>query len=215
MIAILDLAGPFGLGVVVAILMTLLATTAFGLARAFGVEPAPVPLALSAGIIAASALALAPSPLDTGFGLALGAGLLGLATIDAAVRRLPDAITFPGIGLGLIKAALLAEPSFADAMIGAIAGYAIFALVSEVYFRFRNRDGLGLGDAKLLAMAGAWLGWRSLPLVILLACLAALAFVCLQVARKREMTHTTALPFGPFLVAALWVGQINAWRLTS
>ena len=90
-------------------------------------------------------------------------------------------------------------------MIGAGAGYGVFAIMGAAHFRATGREGLGLGDAKLLGAAGAWLGWYDLPLLVALAALGALAFAALF--RHRRVA------FGPWLAGAfwaLWVLRISA-----
>ncbi len=100
--------------------------------------------------------------------------LLLLAAIDWRTGLLPDVLTLPLIVTGLTVAYAIDPASLADHVIGAVAGFAIFALLAAAYRRFRGRDGLGLGDAKLLAAAGAWLSWTGLPTTVLFAALAGL-----------------------------------------
>ena len=88
-----------------------------------------------------------------------------------------------------------------DALAGAAAGYGLLAGLGYVYRRLRGRDGLGLGDAKLLAAAGAWLGLASLPWVVLAA---ALLGLLLALAQRRPLQAETAVPFGPALALAFW-----------
>jgi leader peptidase (prepilin peptidase)/N-methyltransferase len=129
--------------------------------------------------------------------------LLALAVIDARTLLLPDRLT-----LGLLWAGLLANAlgywsalPLPDAVLGALAGYASLAAVAWGYAQLTGREGMGLGDAKLLAALGAWLGWLALPLMVLLASLLALLVGGLALWRGRADRHT-ALPFGPFLALA-------------
>jgi leader peptidase (prepilin peptidase)/N-methyltransferase len=88
-----------------------------------------------------------------------------------------------------------------DHLTGAVVAYALFAAIGAVHFRRRGSEGLGLGDAKLFAAGGAWLGWQALPLLLLVASLGGLAFA-LTLGRGR------ALAFGPWLalgIALLWL----------
>ena len=79
-------------------------------------------------------------------------------------------------------------------------------LVREAYARLRRREGLGLGDVKLAAAAGAWTGWQGLTDVVLLAALAALAFVLARAAmRRKAVAGTDRIAFGAFLAPALWI----------
>jgi len=139
--------------------------------------------------------------------LLLGWTLLALAWIDAKYFLLPDALTMPLIGLGLMAAWLLTPEDFLGHVIGMIAGYAVFALIALIYRRVRGREGLGMGDAKLLAVAGAWLSWSGLPSVLFLASAGALAVaVASGVMRSsHRLTLQDKLPFGPALAAAIWL----------
>jgi leader peptidase (prepilin peptidase)/N-methyltransferase len=130
--------------------------------------------------------------------------LLALAWIDLRHLRLPDVLTLPLLVVGLIAAAAFDPEGLADRAAAAALGYVALRAVAEVYRRLRRREGLGQGDAKLFAAAGAWLGIAALPQVILLAALAALIGAAgLSLAGTRLRAHT-ALPFGPFLALASW-----------
>ena len=115
---------------------------------------------------------------------------------DLRDLRIPDAASLPLILCGLAVNAWGPGLALSEAVIGAGAGYAVFALLGEGYFRLRGQEGLGLGDAKLLAAAGAWLGWCALPMLVLVAAVLALA-VALVLRRRR-------LAFGPWLALAFW-----------
>jgi len=134
----------------------------------------------------------------------LGWALLVLASIDLFAYRLPDAITFPLVALGLAITMQLPEPSLGDRMIGAAVGYGVFAGLACLYRALRGRDGLGLGDAKLAAAAGAWLGWALLPVFILLACIGGFAWIVLRLIRSPQSLHHP-LPFGVPLAGAFWI----------
>lgn len=139
----------------------------------------------------------------------LGWALIVLATVDFIAMRLPDAITLPLIGLGLLVAARSPEPLLFDRAIGAVAGYATFAGLGLLYHRLRGRHGLGLGDAKLAAAAGAWLGWAPLPVFILLACLGGIGWAGLRMIGSRDSLHAP-LPFGVPLAGAFWLMWLYA-----
>lgn len=135
----------------------------------------------------------------------LGWWLLALGWIDARHWLLPDVLTLPLLVLGLALAATLAPEDLADRAAAAALGYLALRIVGWVYQRLRHREGLGQGDAKLFAAAGAWLGIAALPQVILVAALAALAMaIGLSLTGARMRAHS-ALPFGPFLALATWV----------
>lgn len=135
----------------------------------------------------------------------LGWMLLALGWIDAQWFLLPDALTLPLLLLGIGIAMLTAPDEVFWHALGAACGYLGFRGVALVYHALRGREGLGAGDAKLLAAAGAWLGPGALPSVILLAALAGLVFAAAAAVAGRSMHATTALPFGAFLAASFWL----------
>lgn len=174
--------------------------------------PAFYPLVeLAAGAIGALAFGMAAPPLAIPAAV-LGWWLLGLALIDLRSWRLPDVLTLPLIALGLAAAwsGLLPELGLLDALLGAAAGYVALAGIAWLYRRLRGREGLGLGDAKLLAAAGAWLGPAALPWVILLA--APMGLV-LALARRTPLRGDSAVPFGPPLALAFWL--LFLWRAAA
>lgn len=151
-------------------------------------------------------------PADIWASCLLGWTLLALAWIDARWMILPDVLTLPLLlaGLGITW---LREPDavFRHAA-GAAAGYLALRGVAVAYRALRGRDGMGTGDAKLLAAAGAWLGLTPLPWVVLLAAIGGLVMAGLLVVRGRQPRMTTALPFGPCLAAALWLLWLHGPR---
>ena len=142
---------------------------------------------------------------------ALGWTLLALAWIDWQLLRLPDILTLPLLGLGLAATLLEAPDALLSSVIGALAGYLALRLIDEGYRRLRGHEGLGQGDAKLLAAGGAWLGWEALPWVVLLAAFVGLALALLQRARGVALTRDTALPFGPPLALAIWIVRLHGF----
>jgi leader peptidase (prepilin peptidase)/N-methyltransferase len=161
----------------------------------------------SALAVALSAVLLVPGwPLWAS--LYLGWSLLVLAWIDARHRVLPDAINLPLIPAGLLVTALLSPGLLPAHLIGAVLGFASLAAVAWLYRRFRGRDGLGLGDAKLFAAAGAWLGWQALPGVLLSAALAALTVALARSAFGDRLQAADEIAFGPYLALALWAGWL-------
>ena len=130
------------------------------------------------------------------------AALVVLTVLDLQYFWLPDAITLPGIGLGLAAALISPELSFVSALLGALLGGALFQGVRWAYARLTGgeRQGMGLGDVKLMAFIGAVLGVEALPLVLLSS--AALgSLVGLVVAWHTGQGRLTPIPYGPFLVA--------------
>jgi leader peptidase (prepilin peptidase) / N-methyltransferase len=127
--------------------------------------------------------------------------LLLLALIDAEHGRLPDVLTLPLVVAGVAAAVFLPVPGLVGpvaSVLGAALGFAIFAGIDRLYRAWRGRIGLGLGDAKLLAALGAWVGLEGLSLVILAAALLALGYALLSGLKRAE----DALAFGPWLALA-------------
>jgi prepilin signal peptidase PulO-like enzyme (type II secretory pathway) len=135
----------------------------------------------------------------------LGAALAWLAVYDAKHLRLPDIVTLPLIGIGFIVTFVLWGTSALPASVLAAAlGFLSLWAVATLYRRWRGWSGLGLGDAKLLAAAGAWLGpWLLAPTVFFGAVLAFLYVGTLRL-RGLSISSRTAIPFGPFLSAAFF-----------
>jgi leader peptidase (prepilin peptidase)/N-methyltransferase len=135
----------------------------------------------------------------------LGWSLLLLAAIDVRTSRLPDMLTLPLAAAGLIVAAFLDRPAVPGHLIGLLAGGASFAAIAILYRRVRGREGLGLGDAKLFAAAGAWVSWTGLPGVVLWACASAFVLLLLRALRGEAVALTTQFPFGPHLCLGIWL----------
>lgn len=126
---------------------------------------------------------------------------LTLTCIDWQTRLLPDSITLPLLWAGLI---VNLGPTFAtlgDAVIGAAAGYAFLWIIYWGFWWLRGIEGIGLGDLKLFAAIGAWLGWGALVQVLVLASLAG-AVVGIALLAMRRLRRDEPLPFGPFLAIA-------------
>ncbi|KAK52454.1 prepilin peptidase [Bordetella bronchiseptica] len=137
--------------------------------------------------------------------MGLAAMLLVLACFDLEHLLLPDCLTLPLLWAGLLANAAgmgLATP--AQAIAGAAAGYALLAGVAWAFRRRTGRDGLGLGDAKLLAALGAWLGWQALPALLLAAGLWGVAAGLLARWRRRAALQPLGpgLAFGAALIVA-------------
>lgn len=131
--------------------------------------------------------------------LVLLGGLLRLSYIDWRTYRLPNLWTKSLIALGLLYSFNVAL-DFYPYLLGAVLGYAIFWVIETAYRLVRKRDGLGRGDAKLLAAGGAWCGAMALPFIILIASSAGLVYVLMQPTETRAKMK---LPFGPFLAAGI------------
>ena len=140
--------------------------------------------------------------------------LVALTFIDLDHKLLPDQLTLPLMWLGLVVNSFGLLTSLQDAFWGAVAGYMSLWLV---YWGFRlatGKHGMGYGDFKLLAALGAWLGWQTLPIIVLVSTVTGL-IVGLAL-RMRAVNTDPEMPFGPFLSAAglvylLWGEQL--WRI--
>ncbi|MFN3960109.1 MAG: prepilin peptidase [Parvularculaceae bacterium] len=166
---------------------------------------------LLAGVTAIIALILFGWTLSALLAAVFAMALIALAFIDLETGYLPDAITLPLIALGLSANFFGVFVTPAGAVIGAAAGFFVFWAIGAAYNQLRGRDGLGLGDAKLLAAIGAWTGWTLLPLVIFIAAAMTLAFAAL----RGLATSDKALPFGPGLCAAGFIALFFGERILS
>lgn len=179
-----------------------------GRCRHCGARIAPAHLAIELAALAVplaqiAAGITAPAPLWAGCGL--GWSLLVLAGIDLRHQLLPDLLTLPLLLAGLAYTGWQTPPALAAHALAACLAWALLAAIAALYRRLRGRDGLGLGDAKLLAAGGAWLGPAALPYVLLLAALATLAGAGLAALAGRPIDGQTRLPFGPALAAAIFI----------
>jgi leader peptidase (prepilin peptidase)/N-methyltransferase len=143
--------------------------------------------------------------------------MIVLFVIDLQHRILPNVITLPGILVGLAFSAVL-PPGWLAASIGAVAGGGALYLLAEAWYRLRGVEGMGMGDVKMLAMIGAFLGWQLTLVTLMLASLSgSIIGVGLIAAGRRSMQAT--LPFGTFLavgalVAAVYGDALLAWYLS-
>jgi leader peptidase (prepilin peptidase)/N-methyltransferase len=135
--------------------------------------------------------------------------LVYLSYIDLRSFRLPDVITLPLIVLGLCFNGFspLCFVDIESALWGALLGYGVLYLLNFLYRFIKKRDGIGMGDAKLLAALGAWLGWTALPSLLLIASLSGIigGLIYLQ---WRGQNNRSAFPFGPFLAFAGIIGLL-------
>lgn len=127
--------------------------------------------------------------------------LIVITFIDMDHQIIPDIITLPGIPIFFLAAVFVMEVPFYEALWGLLAGGGILYLIAVTYAFLRKQEGMGGGDIKLLAMFGAFLGWKSLIFIILVSSLtAAIVGVTIMVLRGKDMKY--AVPFGPFLSLA-------------
>jgi leader peptidase (prepilin peptidase)/N-methyltransferase len=140
--------------------------------------------------------------------------LIALTGIDIDHQLLPDNITLPLMWAGLVASVAIGPTagsalpvSAKDALIGAMSGYVSLWLVYHAFRLITGKEGMGYGDFKLFAALGAWLGWKLLPLVILLsAASGALLGIAMILLRGRD--RRAPMPFGPYLAAAGWLAMM-------
>jgi leader peptidase (prepilin peptidase) / N-methyltransferase len=165
--------------------------------------------AFGVGIAALSFYALAPR--TALISTLLGWTVLAIAAIDARRFTIPDALSLPAIPAGLLASGYLLDPSSEqlvspDHVIGACLGGGGLWLIRATYFLVRGREGLGLGDVKLAAAGGAWVGWPHLADVMLVAATAALGFaMALAMIRRKGLSGTERIAFGAFLAPSIWL----------
>jgi leader peptidase (prepilin peptidase)/N-methyltransferase len=146
--------------------------------------------------------------------LVLATALVVLFMIDLEHQILPNAITLPGIGVGFLFS-LAGPPGPAASMAGIAAGAGILYAIAAGYYLLRGEEGMGMGDVKMLAMIGAFLGWKAVLLTLVLSSFAgAIVGVALMAISRENLKY--ALPFGTFLalgalVAMLAGDDLIAW----
>jgi leader peptidase (prepilin peptidase)/N-methyltransferase len=187
------------------------------IAPAFAGRGMPASLGLGVVIIAAVAASVVIAPGLRGvFGAALALLMLAIAVVDARRFVIPNELTVAALALGLLQVAVDAPEAAVPALPWALARAAMLALLflalRALYWRWRGREGLGLGDVKLAAVAGVWLDWPAIPVAIEIAALTALAvYATGHILGRRRIHAATRLPFGLFLAPAVWL----AWLLQS
>jgi leader peptidase (prepilin peptidase)/N-methyltransferase len=148
--------------------------------------------------------------------LIFGCALIVLFAIDLEHHLLPNAITLPGIVAGFILS-FFTEPGWVSSLVGILVGGGLLYAIAEAYYRVRHEEGLGMGDVKMLAMVGAFIGWQLTFLTLMMASVAGSVIGIGLIATKRGGMKY-ALPFGTFLAlgaaAAATVGPaILHWYL--
>jgi leader peptidase (prepilin peptidase)/N-methyltransferase len=145
------------------------------------------------------------------------AALIVMTVIDLYYQIIPDVISYPGIVVGLLGAAVIPRITFFESFIGIILGGGSLFLVAMVYQWLFKREGMGGGDVKLLAMIGAFLGWKAVILTILLSSfIGSIIGVVVMLIKGKDFKY--AIPFGPFLsvgavISLLWGERLISWYL--
>ena len=148
--------------------------------------------------------------------VAFACAMIALFAIDLEHHLLPNVITLPGIAVGLILS-LIVPPGIVDSILGTLLGGGVLWAIGEAYYRYAGQEGMGGGDVKMLAMVGAFLGWKLVLVTLVLSSVAGSVIGVIVIAVKRGGMKY-ALPYGTFLalgaLAASLVGnRIVAWYL--
>lgn len=178
-------------------------------------DPGALPsVVLGAGVLASLLAAPGAEGLCGAF---LAALMVAIAATDARSYRIPNNLTAAAFGLALLRAVAIGPEAGPQALLwtalrAAAAALPLLALMM-LYRRWRGRDGLGLGDVKLAAVAGAWLDFSAVIVAIELAALSAIgAYATNAILRRKPLRAKAFLPFGLFLAPAIWIGWlIEMW----
>jgi leader peptidase (prepilin peptidase) / N-methyltransferase len=171
----------------------------------------PAGVAAAIGVVASTLLV----PDSRGmWGAGLAVLMVAIAAVDARLFIIPDELTAAAVLLGLAFAAVQDADIWLQALAWSLlrgaATAGVFFAVRAGYRRWRGREGIGLGDVKLAAVAGVWLDWPSIPIAIEIAAVTALgAYLVMHVGFRRAVRRTTRLPFGLFLAPAIWLAWIG------
>jgi leader peptidase (prepilin peptidase) / N-methyltransferase len=186
--------------------------------RALSRTPRPVLTCAAYGTATAGAVMASLTAASGAAGIlggALAVVAIAIAAIDARRFIIPDGLVLAGVVLGFVNASIAQPNQWTAAFASAAMRGAVLALLflgfRAAYRGLRNREGVGLGDVKLAAMAGVWLSWTSFAVAVDLAALSALALVLLHILRGRHVSGATAIPFGLFFAPAIWL----AWLLEA
>ena len=137
--------------------------------------------------------------------MVLGLSFIIIFFIDLKHFIIPNSITFPLMVLGFAKSfdpnLNSIFPNYINSLIGGVFGYGIIWSIIYFYKKIRNKEGMGLGDAKLFAVIGFWFGWISLPFIIFLSSTIALISVVPDLLKKSKKL-TSQIPFGPYIIIA-------------
>ena len=136
--------------------------------------------------------------------LGFACAMVVLFAIDLEHYLLPNVITVPGIVIGFVLS-FLVPPGWKSSLIGLVAGGGVLFAIAEVWYRLRGIEGLGMGDVKMLAMIGAFLGWKLMLLTLVLSSFAG-SVIGVGVIALRRGSMKSMLPFGTFLA----VGALTA-----
>jgi len=145
--------------------------------------------------------------------LVFACAMVVLFAIDFEHHLLPNAITLPGVAVGLIASTVL-PPGIIDALIGVLVGGGVLWLIGEAYFRYSGQEGMGGGDVKMLAMIGAFLGWKLVLVTLVLSSITG-SMIGLVVIAIRKGGMKYALPYGTFLALGALVASLAGEAIVS
>jgi len=143
--------------------------------------------------------------------------LIVITIIDLYHQIIPDVISLPGIVIGLLGSLVIPQITFWSSLVGALSGGGSLFLVATIYQWLFKREGMGGGDVKLLAMIGAFLGWKAVILTILLSSfIGSIIGITVMLIKGKDFKY--AIPFGPFLslgavISLFWGENLISWYL--
>lgn len=152
--------------------------------------------------------------LQTLFALILSWSLIAASGIDIGHKLLPDSLTLPLLWLGILLGFFNVYVDLESSVIGAMAGYLSLWSVYIVFKVITGKEGMGHGDFKLLAMLGAWMGWKMLFVIILTSSLVG-AIVGISMIVLKKTRRGAQIPFGPYLAAAGWISLLYGEQLNK
>jgi leader peptidase (prepilin peptidase) / N-methyltransferase len=171
----------------------------------------PVVELLTGALAVALWLRLGPTPAFAGY-FAFAAALVTITFIDLDHRIIPDVISLPGIVVGLVVSLVSPLVTPLDAVLGALAGGGVLLAIAFGYQAIRGQEGMGGGDIKLLAMIGAFLGWRSVFVTLMVASLIG-SLIGVGIMLYQRADTKLAIPFGPFLAGGALVSLFFGDRI--
>ena len=146
--------------------------------------------------------------------LLFACAMIVLFVIDLQHKILPNEITLPGIVIGLVLSSITGEPGWLSSLIGIAVGGGTLYAIAEAYYRIRGEEGLGMGDVKMLAMIGAFLGWKLVLLTLVLSSISgSIVGVAILLVRKESLKY--ALPFGTFLAVGALISAVGGDALLT
>jgi leader peptidase (prepilin peptidase)/N-methyltransferase len=173
----------------------------------------PIVEVITAAAFVVQGLAVSDQPMLLASRLVFTAILIVLFGTDLDTQRLPNVLTLPGIVVGVAFSAFT-PLGLVDSLIGAVVGAGILLVIRWLWLWWKGVDGMGLGDVKMLAMIGAFLGWRQIWIVLFFASLAG-AIIGVSLTSLRGRSMQSRLPFGTFLALAAFAASVWGEALVS